>query len=337
MEVALGDPEFGYYMTKEPFGVAGDFITAPEISQIFGELIGLWCAALWLQLNNPSSIHLVELGPGRGTLMSDALRAAKSVSGFAQALQIHLVEMSPKLQEIQQKTLENCGHNIKWHRHIEDVPQGATIFIANEFFDALPIRQFIQTEAGWCERLVSVNSDRQFEFTISPPPTEKPGISAQLVNAPPGSLVEVCQPARAITKTLGKRIQTNGGAALIIDYGYLKPALGKTLQAVSDHKFADVLQNPGEQDLTAHVNFSNLAEVARQQGAEVFGPISQAQFLYGMGLKSRLARLTNATTPAQTRDIETAATRLTAADQMGDLFKVMVIATQNGAPPAPFI
>lgn len=336
MDAALSDPEFGYYMTKEPFGVGGDFITAPEISQIFGELIGLWCAALWLQLDSPSSFHLVELGPGRGTLMADALRATKTVPGFQQSVHVHLVEMSPKLQQVQQKTLGNSDHTIKWHRHIEDVPHGVTIVIANEFFDALPIRQFIQTEAGWCERLVSVNSDQQFEFSVSPHATEETEIPAQLVDAALGSLVEVCQPAQEITKTLSERIQKCGGAALIIDYGYLKPAIGETLQAVSDHRFADVLKNPGEQDLTAHVNFSSLADAARQQGAEVFAPLTQAQFLYGMGLKSRLARLTNATTPTQTHDIKTAATRLTAADQMGTLFKVMVIGAQNSTPPAPF-
>jgi len=314
----------------------GDFTTAPEISQIFGELIGLWCAALWLQLDSPSHVHLVELGPGRGTLMADALRAAKTVPGFAQTLQIHLVEMSPKLQQVQQKTLENSGHTITWHGHIEDVPQGVTIIIANEFFDALPIRQFIQTNDGWCERLVTVNSNQQFEFTVSPHATEETGISAHLKDAPLNSLVEVCQPAQAITKTLSERIRKYGGAALIIDYGYLDPAVGETLQAVSNHTFSDALQSPGEQDLTAHVNFSSLANCATQAGAKVFGPLTQAQFLYGMGLQERLARLTNATTPAQTRDIKTAATRLTAADQMGELFKVMVIAARNTAPPAPF-
>ena len=336
MADALGDPEFGYYMVQEPFGIGGDFTTAPEISQIFGELIGLWCAALWLQLGSPSPVHLVELGPGRGTLMADALRAAKSVPGFAQALQIHLVEMSPKLQAVQQKTLENSGHTIKWHRHIEDVAQGVTIVIANEFFDALPIRQFIQTETGWRERLVTLNSNGQFEFTISPAATKETGISAQLVEAPLNSLVEVCQPAQEIVKSLSQRIQKCGGAALIIDYGYLNPAFGETLQAVSSHKYADVLQSPGRQDLTAHVNFSDLANCATQAGAKVFAPLTQAQFLYGMGIQARLARLTNATTPAQTRDIKTAATRLTAADQMGELFKVMVIAARNTAPPAPF-
>ncbi len=219
MGAALGDPEFGYYMVQEPFGAGGDFTTAPEISQVFGELIGLWCAALWLQIGSPSHLHLAELGPGRGTLMADALRAAKSVPGFARAIQIHLVEMSPKLQLVQQKTLENSGHNIKWHRHIEDVPQGVTIVIANEFFDALPIRQFIQTKAGWCERLVALNSNGQFEFAVSPTATEETGISAPLKDAPLNSLVEVCQPARAITKTLSKRIRKCGGVALIIDYG----------------------------------------------------------------------------------------------------------------------
>jgi NADH dehydrogenase [ubiquinone] 1 alpha subcomplex assembly factor 7 len=338
MEAALADPDFGYYMTRDPFGTRGDFITAPEISQIFGELIGLWCAALWLQLDKPKLVHLAELGPGRGTLMVDALRAAKSVPGFAQALQVHLVEMSPQLKKIQQQTLENSGHSIHWHRHIEDLPQELTFFIANEFFDALPIQQFIHTDKGWCERLVRLNSNDDFEFTPSAIVTspEDTGISPQLLTAPVGSLVETCQPAQDIIKNLSTRIQAHGGAALIIDYGYLRPATGETLQAVSDHKFADVLQNPGEQDLTAHVNFSSLAHAARQTGAQVFGPLTQAQFLTGLGIDARLAGLTKTTTAAQTHDIKTATHRLIAADQMGTLFKVMAITASNNAPPAPF-
>ncbi len=338
MEAALADPDFGYYMTRDPFGARGDFITAPEISQIFGELIGLWCAALWLQLDRPPRVHLVELGPGRGTLMKDALRAAKSVPGFAESLQVHLVEMSPKLKQIQRATLENSGHHVHWHRHIEDVPMGVTFVIANEFFDALPITQFIHTDKGWCERLVGLNSSNEFEFSISADVTAPgdTGISPQLLNPPPGSLVEVCHAAEDIVKSLSARIQENGGAALIIDYGYLTPATGETLQAVCDHKFADVLQNPGEQDLTAHVNFSSLAHIARQTGAQVFGAISQAQFLTGMGIDARVAALTKTTTAAQTHDIKTAAHRLIAAEQMGTLFKVMAITASNNAPPAPF-
>jgi len=338
MEAALADPDFGYYMTRDPFGARGDFITAPEISQIFGELIGLWCAALWLQLDSPQRVHLVELGPGRGTLMADVLRATKSVPGFAQAVQVHLVEMSPKLEQIQHQTLENSGHNIHWHPNIEDVPQGLTFFIANEFFDALPIQQFIHTDKGWCERQVNLNANNEFEFSVSANVTspQDTGISPQLWGLTQGSIVETCTPARSIVKALSTRIEANGGAALIIDYGYLKPAAGDTLQAVSDHKFADVLQNPGEQDLTAHVNFSSLAHAARQSGAQVFGPVSQAQFLTGLGIDARVAGLTKTTTAAQTHDIKTAAHRLTAPEQMGTLFKVMAITASNSAPPAPF-
>lgn len=338
MGSALGDPEFGYYMTRDPFGARGDFITAPEISQVFGELIGLWCAAFWLQTSSPANINLVELGPGRGTLMADALRAAKSVPGFSQALRVHLVEMSPRLRDIQSTTLESSGHKIHWHEEINDVPSGVTIFIANEFFDALPIRQFMQTYAGWCERLVGLKSTDQFEFTISDnvTPFDETGIHPQLASAPIDSLAESCQPANAIISTIASQIQSSGGAALIIDYGYLEPAIGETLQAVSDHSFSDVLQNPGEQDLTAHVDFSSLAQAAQSAGAKTFAPLTQEQFLTAMGLEFRLARLTNATTPARTYDIKTAARRLTDPDQMGTLFKVMAITAQDCAPPAPF-
>lgn len=338
MEIALADPEFGYYITRLPFGTHGDFTTSPEISQIFGELIGLWCAAFWLQIGSPQRLNLVELGPGRGTLMADALRAAKSVPGFAQALQVHLVEISPKLRKIQTETLKNSGHSIHWHTQLDGVPDGPAIFIANEFFDALPIHQFIQTKTGWCERLVAVNTPEKFEFTISPNPTppEKTGVSPLLAASPADSLVETCPLAVEIIKTISKRIQTIGGAALIIDYGYEKPGIGETLQAVSKHKYADVLQAPGKQDLTAHVNFSALAQAARHTGVDVFGPLSQGQFLFGLGLEARLARLTNATTRAQAYDIKRAAARLTAPEQMGTLFKVMAITKKNGSPPAPF-
>jgi len=338
MEAALGDPEFGYYITRNPFGARGDFITAPEISQIFGELIGLWCAAYWLQINSPAQLHLIELGPGRGTLMADALRAIKSVPGLTSAVRVHLVEMSPKLQEIQAETLTNCGHDIHWHRHLEEVPRGPAIVIANEFFDALPIRQFIQTKAGWCERLVALNSNEHFEFTLSSSvtPPEETGISPQLISAPVDSLVEVCRGAEAIITTLSRRITASGGAALIIDYGTLKPCVGETLQAVSDHKFADVLQHPGQQDITAHVNFSHLAQTARYAGVEVFGPLTQARFLSAMGLEVRLARLTKAATPAKACDMKAAAARLIEVDQMGTLFKVMALTAPNSTAPAPF-
>ena len=339
MGAALGDREFGYYMTRDPFGARGDFITAPEISQVFGELIGLWCAAFWLQIESPATVHLVELGPGRGTLMKDALRAIKSVPEFAKSLEVHLVEMSPVLQKIQSETLEECGYDIHWHTHIEDLPEGVTITLANEFFDALPIRQFIRAQAGWCERLVALNSKDQFEFSTSPEamPPEQVGINPELVNSPIDSIVETCQPAQTIIKALSRRLQAYGGAALIIDYGYLKSEVGETLQAVSDHRFADILQNPGEQDLTAHVDFSALAQSAQGEGAKSYGPIQQGQFLQALGLDIRIAKLTNATTPAQTYDIKTAARRLTAEDQMGTLFKVMAITAQTSEAPLPFI
>lgn len=338
MNAALADPEFGYYMTRDPFGPRGDFITAPEISQVFGELIGLWCAAFWLQINRPPHIHLVELGPGRGTLMADALRAANSVPGFSQALEVHLVEISPKLMEIQRKTLASSGHKISWHTRFEDIPEGLTIVIANELFDALPIRQFIRTKPGWCERLVGLDANNQFKFVISPTitPNHQTGISPQLIDAPVDSLTEICEPALAIIRTIGNRLQAHGGAALIIDYGYLEPTTGETLQAVSDHKFADVLQHPGKQDLTAHVNFASLAHSARDAGLAVFAPLTQAQFLQAMGLDTRVATLTNATTPAQACDIKAAATRLVAPEQMGTLFKVMAMTAPDCAPPAPF-
>ncbi|HQS47676.1 MAG TPA: SAM-dependent methyltransferase, partial [Xanthobacteraceae bacterium] len=234
MDLCLGHPRHGYYMTRDPFGAAGDFITAPEISQMFGELLGLWVLAAWQQMGSPNPIHLVELGPGRGTLMADALRATRLLPGFADAVRVHLVEMSPVLRARQQATLANAAivHPISWHTRLEDVPDGPVLVLANEFFDALPISQFIRSAAGWHERRIGLDAAGDLTFGVDPHPARLVEVLARHVPPPhpPGVLLERLEsPA---TAALATRLATQDGAALVIDYGHAQSGFGDTLQAM---------------------------------------------------------------------------------------------------------
>ena len=318
MALCLGHPQHGYYVTRDPFGVAGDFITAPEISQMFGELIGLWSAALWQQMGGPAHVNLIELGPGRGTLMADLLRAAAVVPAFRAAAAVHLVETSPALRTRQAHMLGDVPAT--WHATIDDVPEGAAIVIANEFFDALPIDQAVKDTHGWHARMVGIDADDRLALMAAPDPL--PGF-APLRGAPRGAVDEWrgerVAPARA------QRV-AHGGAALVIDYGHAERAAGDTLQAMRRHGFADPLVDPGESDLTAHVDFAALARVATRAGARPHGPVPQGEFLMRIGLAQRAERLRAQATPQQKGDIDAAVTRLTAPDQMGTLFKALAIA-----------
>tara|TARA_R110002110_G_scaffold9986_8_gene49085 strand:- start:6267 stop:7355 length:1089 start_codon:yes stop_codon:yes gene_type:complete len=319
MELALGHPDHGYYMTRDPFGIAGDFITAPEISQMFGELIGLWAAIAWQQMGSPDRLSLVECGPGRGTLMNDLLRAAKSVPEFHNAIDIHLVENSPAMRQRQKETLS--GHSPRWHETVATVPAGPVILIANEFLDALPVRQFVRTDTGWAERCVDAGPDG-LVFVAGEPVTEKPSI--RLPQARRDEIFEVCPAAMAFADRVSDRLTSSLGAALFIDYGHGESAIGETLQAVREHKFTAPLAEPGRADLTAHVDFDALARRLKSGHAAVAGPISQADFLNAIGIRERTQQLAR-NAPAETRDaIHAAAARLTDPAQMGELFKVMV-------------
>lgn len=340
MAEALGHPRFGYYMRQDPFGAGGDFTTAPEISQMFGELVGLWCVDTWARLGGPAPFHLVELGPGRGTLMQDVLRAAAVVPAFRQAATVHLVETSPTLRGLQR---ERLGDGVHWHDRLETVPEGPTLLIANEFFDALPIRQVQKTAHGWFERLVGLDPAGSeaapcFRFVL-----EAFGSSgARLVpdalrDAPVGSVVEVSPASQAVARLIGERLAAAPGAALIVDYGYAGgPAVGDTFQALRRHKFAPVLEAPGEADLTAHVDFAALAAAARQGGAECFGPVAQGDWLVRLGLRQRAQILAKSANRAQAKDIATAQARLIEPDQMGTLFKALAVATPGLGAPAGF-
>lgn len=324
MALCLGDPKHGYYMTRDPLGRAGDFITAPEVSQMFGELIGLWAAAAWHAMGQPEDVRLVELGPGRGTMMQDALRAAQAMPAFRKALVVHLVEVSPVLRKRQEDTFKAIDVPILWHNAFEEVPDGPVIVLANEFFDALPIHQAVKQINGWYERMVGLDHQDDLAFTIAdePIPLFDQLLPKQVRDAPLGSLFE-WRPDN-LPLAIGRRIMRQGGAALVIDYGHLTSAPGETLQAMGGHAFADPLGAPGEVDLTAHVDFQALTLAAESMGVRVHGPLEQAEFLRRMGIERRAAALKTAA-PGKAADIDVAAARLTGEGRtgMGKLFKAV--------------
>jgi NADH dehydrogenase [ubiquinone] 1 alpha subcomplex assembly factor 7 len=323
MELALGHPDYGYYRNRAPLGAEGDFITAPEVSQMFGEIIGLWAVVVWEALGTPDPFTLAELGPGRGTLMTDALRATNIRPGFAEAAQLHLVETGPQLRAHQARVL--ADFNPTFHDTVTGLPTGPMIVIANEFFDALPVRQWVRAATGWAERHVDIrpDSDGGFMFTDLPAreePDVPTGLTEDLLE---GSVVERAPIRSEITAGIASRLTKAPGAVLIIDYGHGVTAAGDSLQAVQGHQFADPLMDPGTADLTAHVDFAALAQAAGAAGAEIHGPVAQGQFLLALGLAQRAEHL-KADATAQQRDaIDAALKRLIAPSEMGNLFKVM--------------
>ncbi|MEJ0078150.1 MAG: SAM-dependent methyltransferase [Alphaproteobacteria bacterium] len=326
MRFCLGHPKYGYYVTRDPLGPLGDFTTAPEISQMFGELIGAWAATVWEQMGAPERVNVVELGPGRGTLMADALRAAKALPEFRAAISVHLVEMSDVLAAKQREALAFLGVPVVWHRDVRDIPEGPSLFLANEFFDALPVSHYVRSHQGWHERVVTVGNDDRLAFAVKSVPMlnfEK-AFASRIEGATPGAIIEHRSAAYALEVT--RHLESFGGAALIIDYGYTRSQFGETLQAVRGQTYVAVLTDPGEVDLTAHVDFAELAHAGRASGAHVHGPITQGNFLRRLGIAERAARLKQNATPQQAADIDVALARLTAPDQMGELFKVLAIA-----------
>jgi NADH dehydrogenase [ubiquinone] 1 alpha subcomplex assembly factor 7 len=324
MELCLGHPAHGYYMTRDPFGARGDFVTAPEISQMFGELIGLWAASVWQTMGSPGAVHLVELGAGRGTLMADALRAAAIVPAFRAALQVHLVETSPVLRQRQRDTLARLDVPLAWHHDLAEVPQGPALLAANEFFDALPVQQAVKAADGWHERMVARDGDR-LAFASHPEPLTD--FAPALPQAAPSDALFEWR-SDAVAREVSRRVMHARGAALIIDYGHADTTFGETLQAVSGHGFADPLERPGELDLTAHVDFGALARIAQSEGVRVHGPVPQGWFLRRLGIAERAAKLKTGATAAQAEAIDAALARLTEGGRtgMGELFKVIAFA-----------
>jgi NADH dehydrogenase [ubiquinone] 1 alpha subcomplex assembly factor 7 len=322
MSLAVFHPRYGYYTTHEPFGTNGDFVTAPEISQMFGELIGLWAAEVWRLSRAAGPMRLVELGPGRGTLMTDALRAKRSVPALG--VEVHLVEISGRLSEVQRGTLAKSDCPIYWHASIEELPAGPAIFVANEFFDALPVQHFVRTEKAWCERVVGVDAEGKLTFGLTPSVAGE----VRRLTAPEGSILELNLKAREIARSIATRIAFKGGALLAIDYGYTETQYGETLQAMRSHRFVDPLEAPGECDLTAHVDFAALAREAEAAGARVHGPVTQAEFLLALGITERARMLKRNGSPAQSEATDKALLRLTdrsTPTSMGQLFKSMAV------------
>ena len=334
MTEALLHPRLGYYTTRDPLGARGDFITAPEVSQIFGELIGLWCADAWEKMGRPAPVILAELGPGRGTLMADALRALKRAPDFRRALRLHLVEASPVLRAAQAAAL--AAANPTWHDSIATLPDGPLILIANEFLDALPIRQLLRGERSWHERLVALDADGEtLTFAVDAAPSAAAAlVPAGLRAAAPGSLCEIRPAALSLASTLGARLARQGGVALFIDYGYWPSTCGDTLQALARHRRHAVLEEPGAADLTAHVDFAALAGAARAAGARAWGPVPQGGFLAALGLAERAAALVARATPAQAGAIESGCRRLIDPAEMGTLFKALALADPTLPAPA---
>ncbi len=320
-----------YYAARDPFGAKGDFTTAPEITQAFGELVGLWAASAWQAAGSPDPFRLVELGPGRGTLMRDALRAVRLVPGFRDAARLHLVETSPALREAQRATLSDEA--AEWRSTFDDVPDGPLILLANEFFDALPVRQLVRTGAGWRERQVA-HADGTFRFVIGADGTTD-AVPPALRDAPEGAVFEVAPEREALAAAIGGRIARAGGAALIVDYGPAASGAGETLQAARRHRAHEVLDGPGTADLSAHVDFATLARAAEGTGARAWGPVTQGAFLGALGIEARAARLM-AAAPDQAPLIRSACRRLIDPAEMGTLFKALALTRREAPCPAGF-
>ena len=330
MELCLMHPEHGYYVSRDPLGREGDFTTAPEVSQMFGELLGLWAASVWRSIGSPEVVRLVELGPGRGTMMADALRALRVLPPLYQTLSVHLVEINPVLRE-KQKSLLTGLRNVTWHDSLDEVPEGPAIILANEYFDVLPIHQVVRRETGWHERVVELDDDGILEFGIAPEPLPQFDVLLPpLVRAAPLGAVFEWRPDAEMMKIAG-RLRDQDGAALIIDYGHVRSDAGDTFQAIARHSFTDPLKSPGQADLTAHVDFQALAQGAEAVGARVHGPITQGEFLRRLGIETRAVTLMTKASHEASEDIAGALKRLTGGGRsgMGSLFKVLGVSAPH--------
>jgi len=325
MSLCLGHPQHGYYVTRDPLGERGDFITAPEVSQAFGELIGIWAVGAWGAMGQPSSFNLVELGPGRGTLMADVLRTVrKAAPAFAAAAQVNLVEISPALRQRQR---EAVGEWARWHDRLEDVPEGPMILLANEFFDAIPIRQFQKREGEWRERVVGLEEGR-LVLGLGP---AVPGAEGR-----EGDIVEHAPAREEIARHIGERLAQAPGTALVIDYGHLVSAPGDTLQAMRCHAYVPITEEPGACDLTSHVDFARLAAAFARGGAVPHPAITQRVFLLAMGLEQRIGQLALKADAATGALLRRQMARLADEDQMGKLFKVLAVTSPGLSTPYPF-
>ncbi|KAI3462957.1 hypothetical protein Pfo_019620 [Paulownia fortunei] len=376
MEEVLTNPKAGFYINRDVFGAGGDFITSPEVSQMFGEMIGVWTMCLWEQMGQPKRVNLVELGPGRGTLLADLLRGASKFKSFTESLQIHMVECSPALQKLQYQNLKcmtddgadgnaekRCistlaGTPVSWHATLEQVPTGLpTIIIAHEFYDALPVHQFQKASRGWCEKMIDVSENSSFRFVLSPAPTPatlylmKRCRWAETAEIAGVNHIEVCPNAMDLTQAIANRIGIDGGGALIIDYG-LDGIVSDSLQAIRKHKFVDILDNPGSADLSAYVDFAAIRHSAEEVSADVsvHGPMTQSQFLGSLGINFRVEALLENCSEEQAESLRTGYWRLVGDGEapiwegpdeqapigMGTRYLAMAIVNKKQGVPVPF-
>ena len=334
--LCLADPEHGYYQTRNPFGSSGDFVTAPEVSQLFGEMIGLFVVHAWQSHNHPLPVRLVEVGPGRGTMMSDVLRVIARVAPELYAgSTVHLVETSDRLQAVQKKSLARHGDKVTWQHGFDELPDGFTLLLANELFDAIPIRQFVKTPTGFRERMVSLDAADNLAFSVGVATLDP--VHLQDFNRLPedGTIFEISPARDSVLEVMGERLKSFGGSALIIDYGHLSTGFGDTLQAVLAHEFDDPLAHPGIADLTSHVDFEQLVRVAKSLELQINGCLHQGDFLRGLGLEQRAQALANGKSAGVQDDIAVAVDRLAGAGpgKMGELFKVLCISS----PPVKIV
>lgn len=337
MAASLFDATHGFYPTRDPLGADGDFITAPEISQMFGEMIGLWCVQSWRDMGRPSPFHLIELGPGRGIMMLDMLRAANVDPAFIRAARVTLIEASPALEAVQGQTLAASPCPISWAGSLAQAPEGPCLIIGNEFLDCLPIRQFIRKREEWHERVVAIDPEDETAliFAVSPTPETLEDFTI-FSDASEGDLVEICPGLAQITDTLAERFTEHAGRALFIDYGPADSEVGDTLQALKAHTKVDPLDEPGEADLTARVDFSALIASAYSNGVLPFGTQTQGTFLTSLGIEARAARLASGVSEDAKAKLARQLHRLTHAEQMGELFKAVCLQSQGLALPAGF-
>ncbi len=332
MSQCLWDDDHGYYATRSVIGGAGDFITAAEISQIFGELIGLWAGVVWSQvLGTPERVTLVEYGPGRGTMMRDALRSGRIVPGFLQATSVHLLEMSPVLANEQRAALDGCGVPLSWGQNLAGFDTPA-IIIANEFIDSWPVEQWIRTELGWVPRAVGLDSIGQLTFTHLAGVRRRDDLDARFPNAAQGAIFETQRTDR-LADAFHALAATGPLAALMIDYGHVAPVSGDTLQAVRGHAYEHPLTSPGEADLSAQISFYELASVLHAAGLAIDGPVTQSEFLGNLGIVERASRLMSAN-PQRAGEIEASVARLIAPNGMGTRFKAVAVRSPS-LPPLP--
>lgn len=337
MAFCLGDPAHGYYPTRDPLGASGDFVTAPEVSQMFGELVGTWLRSVWASRGASGPLRLVELGPGRGTLMQDIVRVLAHDSDRLAGLSIHLVETSPVLRRHQKTALADAagrGLPIHWHDTLDEVPDGPVYVIGNEFFDALPVRQFVFGASGWAERVIGLDGDA-LAFGARPAALDRTAMPAGLPAPSLGDILEISPVREALALALGHRIADRGGAGLFFDYGPAAWGYGDTLQAVQKHAHVDVLAEPGQADLTTHVDFSALARAFSKSGAVCPRVLTQADFLLDMGLLERAGKLGHGADAATQEMIRDAVERLAGPEQMGHVFKAICV-TDREPGPYPF-